>query len=128
MCIRDSFNILTIDQLIQFVADKEIEFDVYIEIHHVVLHYPRHQCIYNFSRQIKDKLLGYLEEIPSKVNFPLFEYNKRNLRKLNSVLALSSPTTVSAKKDFVHTTDSVDKVRGESWKTVFPEVLKLLRG
>ena len=94
----------------------------------MVLHYPRHQSIYNFPRQIKDKILGYLKEIPSKVNFPLYEYNKRNLRKLSSVLESSSPTTVSAKKDFVHTTNSVDKVRGESWKTVFPEVLKLLRG
>ena len=122
------FNILTIDQLIQFIADKEIEFDVYIEVHHVVLHYPRHQSIYNFSRQTKDKILGYLKEIPSKVNFPLYEYNKRNLRKLSSVLESSSPTTVSAKKDFFHTTNSIDKVRGESWKTVFPEVLKLLRG
>ena len=44
------------------------------------------------------------------------------------MLERSTPTTVSAKKDFIYTTDSIDKVRDESWKTVFPEVLKLLRG
>ncbi len=120
------FNILTIDQFIQYIADKEKEFDIDIQIHHVVLHWPRQMAIYNFPRHIKDKIIEYIKQVPSKLDIE--NYKASGLTRLLRILESSSPTTISAKKDFIHTTNSIDKIRKEDWKQVFPEVFELLNG
>ena len=120
------FNILTIDQFIQYIADKEKEFDIEIQIHHVVLHWPRQMAIYNFPRHIKDKIIEYIKQVPSKLDIE--NYKASGLTRLLRILESSSPTTISAKQDFIHTTNSVDKIRKEDWKQVFPEVFELLNG
>lgn len=119
-------NVLTLDQLISYVANKEKQFGLYIDIYHTAVHHPKYLAVYNFPRNIKDKIIKSIQEIPSTTN--ISNYKAPGLQRIIGMLERSTPTTVSAKKDFIHTTASIDKVRGESWKTVFPEVLKLLRG
>ena len=119
-------NVLTLNLLISYVANKEKQFGVYIDISHTVVHWPKYLAVYNFPRNIKDKIIKSIKEIPSTTNIP--NYKALGVQRIIGMLERSTPTTVSAKKDFIYTTDSIDKVRDESWKTVFPEVLKLLRG
>ncbi len=119
-------NVLTLNLLISYVANKEKQFGVYTDISHTVVHWPKYLAVYNFPRNIKDKIIKSIKEIPSTTNIP--NYKALGVQRIISMLERSTPTTVSAKKDFIYTTDSIDKVRDESWKTVFPEVLKLLRG
>jgi hypothetical protein len=47
---------------------------------------------------------------------------------LLKIIELSTPTSISAKKDFRHITENIDSVRNEDWKQIFPEVFKLLTG
>ena len=119
-------NVLTLNLLISYVANKEKQFGVYTDISHTVVHWPKYLAVYNFPRNIKDKIIKSIKEIPSTTNIP--NYKALGVQRIIGMLERSTPTTVSAKKDFIYTTDSIDKVRDESWKTVFPEVLKLLRG
>lgn len=113
------FNFLTLNEFSEWLQQKREEYKINIECHHQPLHWPKEFAFYNWPRNIKNEM---------KKSLSKYKNPTRRIKRLYELLDSHKVTTISIKKDFLTTTNSVDYVRKEDWKLVFPELFKLIGG
>ena len=79
----------------------------------------QNQIKYNSTAHIKNQM---------KESLARYKNPSNKIKRLYDLLDSHKVTTISVKKQFLSTTNSIDYVRNESWKQVFPELFKLLNG
>ena len=113
------FNLLTLNEFDEWLKQKEKEYNIFIECNYQPLHYPTELAYYNWPRHIKNQM---------KESLARYKNPSNKIKRLYDLLDSHKVTTISVKKQFLSTTNSIDYVRNESWKQVFPELFKLLNG
>ena len=113
------FNLLTLNEFDEWIIQKQKEYNIFIDCNYQPLHYPPEFAYYNWPRHIKNQMKEFL----ARHKNPSIK-----IKRLYDLLDTHKVTTISVKKQFLSTTNSIDYVRNEDWKQVFPELSKLING
>ena len=81
--------------------------------------------ITNFSPDVKQKIVESLQknkQISGK------RIRERVVHFINDSRKLTKYAVPSKMKSFINITETIDKIRNENWKTVFPKLEELING
>lgn len=122
------FNIMYIEELIDWWLEKRIEIHGEIKNHsitHNIMNYPRHMSIHDFHKA--HERANELEEYKKSNSFPdkindLLNAIIINLREVND-----KKINTAARKEFVEYTKDLDKIRNQRIEESLPKLYELYR-
>ena len=115
------YNVLYLQELFDWIYTE-------FQIRHsneTLVHKPQYMSITNFSPDVKQKIV---ESLQKNKQISGQRIRERVVQFINDSRKLTKYAVPSKMKSFINITETIDKIRNENWKTVFPKLEELING